>query len=214
MLAGANHVRYPLRVFVAGDNGPRDDHILRLISCPFDVGQRDPAMNAIPDRIDDSCARNRRNISIPLNFQLFLRHGERYIDRKDEFYVHNFLRGGGRDEQSRQGDSCSKSKGPEQPFQREHADRISPSRHQRIRNRRTPMPAHTRLRERRTASGAGFQILRIVERPVTDRGNLDGIGLAEILDNQLPALLAVGPGQICECNVPADRRPVSDRGGK
>src|SRR5690606_40129992 len=55
-----------------------------------------------------------------------------------------------------------------------------------------------------------LEIFRIVQRLVADRCDLHRVGFAEILDQKLAALLAIGPGQVGERDVLADRRTVGD----
>src|SRR5690606_7542574 len=60
------------------------------------------------------------------------------------------------------------------------------------------------------ASASRLQVLRVIERLVSNRRHLDREALGEILHLELAPLLAIGPWQIGERYVLADGRPVGD----
>ena len=53
-----------------GDDRPRHDDMVRSRSRPFEIGDRDPAMNAVGDRLQHAVMRQRGGIAVALDVQV------------------------------------------------------------------------------------------------------------------------------------------------
>ena len=86
--------------------------------------------------------------------------------------------------------------------------RLAPGRcNQNAKNRRPPKRQIGQLPFMVIALASRPDVLRVVKRLVAHGGHLHGIGVAEVLDKQLPALPRILPRQIGERDVLADRGP-------
>ena len=59
-----------LRIGGRRNHRPRHDDVLRGLSGPFDIGDGDPAVDAVLDRLDDALMRQRCGVALALDLQL------------------------------------------------------------------------------------------------------------------------------------------------
>ena len=84
---GGQLVDEGLRILGRGNHRPRHDDVLRGLPGPFDIGDGDPAVDAVLDRLDDALMGQRRGIALALDLQFVRRHRKRDVDGQDQFDV-------------------------------------------------------------------------------------------------------------------------------
>ena len=58
-----------------------------VVPGPFDIGDGDPAVGAVGDRLEDPVVGQRRRIAMALDLQFVRRHGQRNVDGQHQFDV-------------------------------------------------------------------------------------------------------------------------------
>ncbi len=168
--------RDALGIGAVGDDRPGHDDMMRGRSRPFEIGDRDLAMDAVGDRLQHAVIRQRGGIAVALDVEFGRRHGKRDVDGQHEFDVDRL---GGAKRVRRglrrrlpQASSCWQGGA----LTGLCASRAASAAHNRV------SPQDLARRTLRPASAPRLEVLRIVERLVADACDLHRVALAEIFD--------------------------------